>query len=408
MSSNPPLTDNSFQRVTEVTELQGIRATHFASFQECPKRWWLQTTDRVPRVDSPYAAVGTAVHLVIEQWLRREFELFDERWPKWQAHLEEHGVNAAERIKLVKYIESLDSLGYRDRMIECELNIRCPVYEGLIPMTGHLDLIMQDPDGSLVIVDHKTNRRYESADVWSQRFQPRVYAFMARRAFPQCNGRVLFEIGYVNLGSKVRWECPLEDDAVVATRFYESIQEMNVYHRHVEWPERVGKWCGYCPVKATCHSFQSDLIALRSSLQNPGSVDADATPVARYLWLEAVLKAGKKWKDELEEILLNLATEHEGEWREGDATVKLSAYTRRVMDPHAAWSEMSHLIERIPEAAVMIGEKLDDLITFKVGGWDKLAAEEPAIKELLGRVVRQKTSDPTIQVRQKKFDASEE
>lgn len=383
-------------RANSIRVLPSVRVTSVAHLAKCPRSWRAQITmpgELAPsKRDSPYATMGTAVHKVVEHHLRGDnidrnaANLF----------LAQAGVSEIERDKMWDYINTLSEANYPQRAlaIEDEFVARAPGMDVVI--IGHRDLVVREPDGGVTVVDHKTNRRYEGVSWWERQLQQRLYAWATRKQYPDAR-YIAFEIGYVNLGMKVRWECD-PDDAIPLeaelARLWERALEADASD---QWPERFNDDCGYCPLRSNCGTYEANFNALLTSFD---SAVKGMTMAQQYDWVQRVRKAAESHEDMIRaQLAARVAEAEQGVLREGGFEFRLEErLTRRAK----ATEVLPVLIAagQDPIAAGAIRELWDQLLTIKVGGLDALTKKVPYLKALLSGVVRKEPGDtPSLKVR---------
>ncbi len=257
-------TNNSQQVISSLDDLKVIRVTSLAQFLDCPRRWQAQITGQEPWRDSKWAQIGTAVHLMVEAYLRGEFELFEKSAEAWWARMFEAGVPDKERRALLKYLQSLS--GRRCQVIALEHEFTLSVVEGAWPLRGHIDALFLDEFGVL-IWDHKTNRRPETANNWSRRVQQRAYAWAVRRLLPE-QKEINWCIGYVNLGEIVMWKTSHLEDLWFEHQFREAWEQFQQFRNADHWPEQLNDNCGYCPFQGQCATYRTSIEAMLPPMEH--------------------------------------------------------------------------------------------------------------------------------------------
>jgi hypothetical protein len=377
------VTDNSHRFLASLDALDRFRVTQVASFADCPRRWKANMLGEGEQKESPYAAIGTAVHLVVEQYLRGDID-FPESWHEVALRLEAAGVSPKERLSTRDYCLSLADRRGAILALEVEVELALRPYR----VVGHIDcMFMEEVDGQLQVTirDHKTNRQLKPVEWWAEQVQPRLYAHMVRRMLSR-QGLCLpvyFELGYINLGVTHRWRTREEDDQQVLVHFAGVIEEFEVYRRTGEWPERVNEWCGYCPLKKTCEALPKSQTAFLGKLARRR--EEGESVAARYEFAKNCVAAMQTTADELKGELLALVTEH-GDVQEGDTLYTARKGTRREVDASALWEEIKMLDSFSPE-------ELDRLFSVKLTGLDQVVKQFPELSELLVPLVRTVESD---------------
>jgi hypothetical protein len=371
-----PVTDNSHRFLESLDQIDRFRVTQVASFAECPARWRANMLGLGEQKESPYAQMGTAVHLAIEQYLRGDVD-FPEGWQDVAQMLEAAGVSPKERLQTRDYCLALADR--RGSVLALETEVTLDLWKpGLV---GHVDaMFLEEVDGELTVSirDHKTNRALKPLEWWAEQIQPRLYSAMIRLMLERrgLDVSVYFELGYVNLGVTHRWRTDLADDEKVFDAYDEMLDAFMVYKRTGCWPEVVNENCAYCPLKKTCEALP------RSQEQFLGKLarraEAGQSVAARYEFARHTLAAMQSITDELRGDLLALVTEH-GSLQEGDTLYTPRKATRREADA----SDVYYRLESELEPA-----DLDALFTVRMGELDRLLKVNEDWQPLLGDAVR--------------------
>ncbi len=370
--------------VTDITSLSHVRVTGVGGYRECPKAWVTRTFELVPERKSPYAAVGTSVHAVIEAYLRKQHDGPDDpRWGEQEVTLRAAGVRDSEIENLRGYIRSLEE--WRDSVIVIEHEFKLEMPGFGLPIMGHQDVVFALADGALMIVDHKTNRKYADQSWWAKQFQPRLYAWAARKLWPQYHN-VWYQIGYVNLGTVVRWQTSPSDDEATEHELRAIWEEMLAHNQLQDFPERFNDGCGWCPLHRSCATFSGELDRVREGFL---SSVADQPLAERYLWAQRVRKAAEQLEGNLKKEILEQMELTSGEALEGEGVRLVRALgTKRTAPFSAVWAKVRGAAEVDPDfEQAMVGE-VDKIFSVRVTGLDDVAKRVPMLKPLLAEVVR--------------------
>ncbi len=376
-------------------ELEVLRPTSLASFVECPARWHAEQDKERDPEGNDYAAWGTWTHAACEKALRGEMRPGSADWSAWWSNapkrMPRHEVEAAERY-VAELCEQVD--GGRLRVLSIETRFTAKVADDLPAISGQPDLIAWDNANSCwLILDHKTNRHPEPAEVWSRRIQQRCYAWWLRRrlaamgdlALRKKAGKKVFErspadfpidfaIGYALLGETVRWRTDPWDDYTFAEQFRELCAEIVVYSRTGEWPERLNTYCSSCPRVNECPTTARAFETLRTIGDEP---EEEATLLARYAEAQAVLKLAEARADRLKEEVKDLVAREGGSFTDGRYVGKLQTRSRRSAPFSQVWAILRLELDRIPDS------HLDDLFTVKVSALDKQVERFPDLAEVV-------------------------
>jgi hypothetical protein len=361
----------------DVTKLDGIRVTAWATFDKCPRRWAAGRFGEIPPSENKYTLIGTAVHAVIENYLRYQFELED--FPRTIKYLEYYGVNEQEQENLYTYLESLEDMRARAFAIEHEFFLQVPTVT--VPIPGHIDVAYQLEDTSILIQDHKTNRRFKGAEWWSQQDQPRMYAWGARQQWP--GYEIYYEIGYVNQDRRVRWRTTPEDDEEIEASLQRRWRKMLACSELRVFPERFNDDCGYCPLRSNCKTYNRELSNFLDSLNGRQSVNL----IEELRYLEKIRKVADDAIETIETELIAQALASTEPIEVDDHLVSVEYSSRRHVD---AWE----LLQRTqhPGFPQLTTDEFLALFSAKVGGVDRIKKRYPQIAERLDAIVGEKTS----------------
>ena len=130
------------------------------AYEYCPYSWYLRYIEKQDGVGSFYADNGKAMHEVLEAVTSGEISVYDAPF----AYLEKFNglVNTVKKDIMdktfdscINYLYGLDEdvlEGYRVIGSEIKINYKIGKYKFI----GFIDLLLQDNDGNLIIVDHKS------------------------------------------------------------------------------------------------------------------------------------------------------------------------------------------------------------------------------------------------------------
>lgn len=369
-------------------QLEFVRVTSLKLFEQCPHTWAFRYLNEGEQKRSKYGEIGTAVHLVIEHFISAMFG-GDSNENTVADALQK--VPEEETEPLMNYLNALTGLTEGKLIaLEYEFTLNMP---GVGPaIRGHMDAIFENKDGTIVILDHKTNRSYDTKVWWSKQLQPLLYAWAARKLWP---GRpVMFCIGYVNLGKCVPWLTEPEDDAYLERRIARIWESMQEYASVGSWPQTFNEHCKYCPIKDTCGEHRHALTSLKDTFMNRVGMK---TAGERYVWLQCVIDTASAMAEELKEQLIAEAQENEGVLQHGPHRFTTSFSERRQITP-------TDVISAIWDAgmnpqAILYSDDVDKIFSAKVTALDKLCIKYPKLrKEIDARTQKVKSERPTLRV----------
>lgn len=292
-------------KVARFLNVDAIRVTSLEAYVHCPKRWSAEVSGKVTRSPGIYARIGTAVHTMIEHYITGHRDLNLKRTSSIHspvddvfAYLKNEGVNEVETQNLLNYLNTLTQYLPCQKAVEQEVLFE--LLPEALPIRGHMDVIFKLSDTEALIVDHKTNRRFESVDIWSRKLQPRLYAYAANKLFGF--EKVYFRIGYVNLNMLVEWETKPEEDEKFLKEYYQYVwNDLVNSTANDKWTERVHDGCGYCLLRDKCNMFNNQLSGWREGFERIINVQ---TLAEKYTWIQNVRKAAERVEAELKKEVI--------------------------------------------------------------------------------------------------------
>jgi len=342
-------------------ELTHLSASCIAAWEECPQRWAAGYLEGIKGTPNIYAEIGTAVHEFLAAYLSKA---------NLPTHLE---VIPPEEYKLMlDYAGELNDL--RTRTIGVEKKITFKPVKGAPPILGYLDWVGRSVDGSLVIMDHKTNRRYETTDEWRAKIQPQIYALSKEyvkdfRGFP----RTRIRIGYVNLGTSVEWEHDPSTNGQIIERIERAWEGM----KSGQYPATVNEHCGNCPGKDICEAYRQCTEGFSKSVAD--SI-LPTKALSRWQRLKVISKLVDEMLKEAESRAIAELTASGATTLDG-YRYELVRRNQRSAEFMPVWETLCRLHdEEDPEVLPAVLGMAPDLFTVKVGGLDKLLRLKPELK----------------------------
>ena len=382
-------------RASDIRTLDYVRVTAVGSFEKCPRAWVDAVFHQLDGPPNKYALIGTAVHKVIESYLKGEFELIDFN-TLHIPYLIANGVSPEECGNVHRYLLTLEPWRHAAMVVEDEFVIRVPGF--VLPIMGHRDVVFNTDTGSIKITDHKTNRYYRDADWWKVQFQPLLYAYDARRRWPHAKN-VWYEIGYVNLGATVHWLTTPEDDAFVESELARIWQRMEHHSEQQDFPEKFNEGCGYCWRREVCPTFQGELSSLKTSFLD--SV-ADKPLTERYLWAQSVRKAAEKLEEELKQQIIEAVEKSGGALESDTHTVSMKRGELRRAKFRQTWNAIANFLVEHPELSERAWQMMEDVFSVKVTGIDQLCKAVPELEDAARGSIFTIQGSPSLSVKPKR------
>lgn len=364
-----------------------LSASSIGSFESCPRAWAAHYLFGVKGESGVYANIGKVMHKTIESSILGTGEKHD------------LSIVKAEEVKnLEKYVEKVSER--KHRVFATEYEARVKWREGCPPILMFMDMVEQDDTGAIVITDHKSNRRFEGASEWQKKIQPRIYAWGARVLWG--NRRVVFRIGYINLGETVEWETDPEEDANLVRYLDQVWMTMLAYCRwkpdeipSIDWfPPVLNNYCNTCTICKSCPVYKDCVLEFENSLglsTNNSIVHEDDSIVKQYLKFETIAKLATKICEESEAKLRELlAAEGKSELEIDGYVVRLKRGERRKIDFLTMWKTIGFMCEENQDYETMESflEASSDIVTVGIGKLDEyLKSAPPEIASTLKKLV---------------------
>lgn len=371
--------------------LEYFRVSSMKVFEQCPHTWASRWLGHAEEGDSQAALIGTAVHTVAEEVIRAAFlgEADDDAVGRAM-----QVVPVEEHQACIEYMSSLPSpADWNLLALEDEFTIG--MWSGMPPIRGHIDAVFERADGSgdVLVVDHKTNRRYDGVDYWSNQLQMLLYAWAVRQKWP--GRRVRFRIGYVNVGTNVEWDTSPDDDGPLADRMRGIWERMQVYASSGQWPQAINSDCSWCPVKNICSTYNEAVVDFKTSFLTK----VQTTTADKLQFCKDVQKLAKAKEEELEGQLKKEVQEAGGRLEQGGKVWTVEpGQKRRTASFGKVWPTLISLAQYPGFESLWqtVGELSDDLMTVKVGGLDALLKKHPGAVDAVNHCIEMAGGEPTL------------
>lgn len=401
------LADNSLKTVNSLDEVTEFRVTGLVAFETCPRRWAAEiqgaklTDPKALERSQKYSRIGTAAHHVIEAYLTGkldpENEVFTWTWEQADRFCMKAGMPPAERENLRTYLGMLAPWRERMRHTEHKLTSNTDVE---LWFAGTLDYIgWCEEDQCWDILDHKTNREFEPAEVWAQKLQPLLYTVLLRRwlrdTYQAWNADIRYTIGYVNLGQFVTWTTDSGHEDIAWGRVEELREEFYVYRRTGEFPARVNKFCSNCPLRDRCPAAKEAVENLAGLV---GAMEVEkVSPLARHEFLTNAVKLAEGMLEEVrEEIRCRMTLAEVEAWEDEGWTATLRSRKTRSADP-------VEVLTAVSRQEGMSPHDLWGCFSVKMTALDKLTVKYPELAPaLVGIVTSEESETPTLSIRKLK------
>jgi hypothetical protein len=368
-----------------VTELDHLSPSNLEMFRTCPHKWAAHYLHGIRQKSSDAADIGTMMHKVTQIYLHGQLSE-PEQFPGI------HVVPIKERAALGEYLATHEEI--RPFLIGTEIELRMQMRPDIPPILMAIDAAFGYPDGTLLIEDHKSNRAFETQDVWAKRMQPKIYAWAARRMWPQYH-TLRFKIGYPNLGTSVEWQIHPEEDLETEAEVFELWRQMLEYSQHglAGFPQTFNKSCGFCPMKTRCKEYISTVENF--SMDMAGLVTL--TPVERYRKIKAIEKAVTEAVKEAKSAAVDYIKENGGKVKSGDKVAVAKIEQERKVSFRQVWEAFTDPNDYDELLVEELFARANELFSVRLTGLDEFIKAQPSLKRRVDGLIQKVDNDsPTI------------
>jgi RecB family exonuclease len=233
-------------------------------YEGCPRRYRFGYLDRRPqdRPAPPGWRFGSVVHEGLEAAYR--LAMADPDVPSWERrqaavaavhtswrdhHLDEDGRGLGRAVWLVTRALATDPLRLDDgRILGVELAFRDRVSEQE-RIAGFADLVLERPDGTVEIVDHKVTHHHRTPTQLREDFQLNLYGQLARRRWPAAP-RIVATHHYPTGPATVSVELAPDTMRQARERVRDAARAIEADRTFAPTPS---PRCDHCPWLPSCH-----------------------------------------------------------------------------------------------------------------------------------------------------------
>lgn len=387
----------TFNNFAPLSSLPVLRTTGFREFAKCPHTWAQKfLRPEVPEKRSVSSNIGTAAHSIVEAMMR---EMNNEENVEDVTHLWTK-IPEKERDALADYITKLFEIPIK-KVLGIEWEWRLSIDDVGIPLKGTIDLLAELEDGSLLIVDHKTNRTHEDVEYWKADIQPLMYAMAVRHYYPQYE-TVRYLLGYINIECKpVEWVTDPAEDTYVRARLRQYWRQMEEYEAIGIWPMRANDHCKYCPIHDACPERKAALTHFQHSITMKMS---HISAGEKLKYVKTIQKLAEVEEAKLKtEIMEEIQNAQGGRVVHGDVEYSITeGQTRKLPAPKAMGVILKYIfdIDAISEDSGNDASHIINLLfTGKVGGLDEIAKRFPELGDSLKSAVEYEKNAPQLKSR---------
>lgn len=233
--------------------------TRVDTFEQCPRRFRYQYVDGLPQTPAPQLSFGSSLHAALEWLYDRKHPVLPSLEDTLQAlydRWETDGyVDVDREEQLVAYEHARRILTAQHQRIE-QQGFRLPVsveawfelpFEDDVVVVGAIDRIDAHEDGSLHVVDYKTNRRARTRSQVRGSLQLAIYALATESLYGRAPSTVALD--FIVPGVTVT--VPVEElDLEAVPRRLAAVARRIRAGEDVPTPNRLCDWCDFkdiCP-----------------------------------------------------------------------------------------------------------------------------------------------------------------
>lgn len=215
----------------------------------CPQAFRLGYLDALPRVGNAFSDWGTFMHSLMEAYFKGEAEFFELSQMYVDGY--EQGVpnkfppnkfcDLGERYYAAgkAYLDEFDGLFEDCTVLGVEMRVKMNI-DGR-PFVGVIDLVVQTPDGDIIIADHKSKSAFKSKREQAEYArQLYLYALYIKEKYGKWPIKLVFHM--VRNGGELV-EIPFSEDDVMAAKkwFVDTIDAIYADTQFTSTPNRIRK-----------------------------------------------------------------------------------------------------------------------------------------------------------------------
>lgn len=245
-----------------------LSATRLNTWVQCGWKYKCMYHSRLPRADSIFFKLGTAVHGALEyagQLIREEYgRPFspEEVQDVMAKYLELAAEERIEDFSILKdgqnmVMNKLNDFAIGRKIVDLENKFRIETYEG-VPAIGAMDKIVEIDDETLGVIDYKTNKYAASARDLKSDMQLSFYDLAASVMYPKYKKIVLI-MDY--LRTKPVFSYRTEEERKTFAEYVKGVYD-NILETDVEdLKPSLNQFCGWCDYKTHCPKYAEAISA---------------------------------------------------------------------------------------------------------------------------------------------------
>jgi len=238
-------------------------------FKSCPRKYFFAAVKRKVRPDEDGSPrqIGTDVHETLALFFARRKEDRQLTWGEW--YVNECGGHPPQKREGEVSPEALQTLAGLAADDGC-LGAHFPewtvhrVEERLwaapkrgYRLTGRIDLVVRDPQGRMIVIDHKTTKRHKAEGYWTYNEQPVAYAWLVRENYGETPSACVINEIRVGDGDRKTAHICIDDAHLDAFEARLRREISFPFDRHTEWWPNMGMLCsGWCDYASPCYTME--------------------------------------------------------------------------------------------------------------------------------------------------------
>ena len=313
-----------------------LSASAIHVFETCEARFKATYIDRARDIQNDAASLGSAVHEVLELWIKTEQHKVD--WPDivakeaaikrvwdivYPTYFTDTSFYADGWAMIRKWVQQTDFTEKDVLSTEAKKSFEIPTSAGPIIFNYIIDRLDQNYDGSIEVVDYKSVRQPIPHDRMPHLTQVRCYAVAARIEFPHADKIwVTYDLLRFTPVS-VAFD---RDECVQVWKYLKRVTERILASDGTR--ETLNPECRFCVRKHECKTLQSNQDA--GGILSIGTLEEASNRLGKLTFLKGGIDQAIS---ELQEAILTMA-ENDGvyEWETDEVDVKITAKGRRTVD----------------------------------------------------------------------------
>lgn len=253
--TSPPLIDD--------TGRVRLSFSRIDTYRQCPAKFRYAYVDRLPGKPGPHLSFGTSIHAALESFYDRKLprcptqeELLQFLYDAWDTTGFE-GMDREEQLDYYRHAQEVlrrfharEAPTYR-LPADTEAWFELPVADVAL-VVGSIDRVDVEDDGSLRVVDYKTNRKVKDRGRVAGSLQLAIYALACEHLY----GRLPVSVALDFVVPGLRVEVPIEE--IDLERAHRAVLDAAEAVRAEAYDPTPTRLCDWCDFQAACPAWHGD------------------------------------------------------------------------------------------------------------------------------------------------------